>query len=357
MNILLLTTHLNPGGISRYTLNLSRGLSDRGHKVWVASSGGAWVKDLESKGVGHKQITLGTKSICSPKIFLAYRSLRKFMAAEKIEIIHSNTRVAQFLGFLLCRCSGTPYLSAFHGFHKPRFFRKVFKFPGLRTIAVSKSVKKYLIEGMGIAESQVRVVYNGIEEAEFLKPETSRNDWGFGPKDYLLGILGRISEEKGHFLAAEAVKKLSVKYPNIYLLISGKGRLEEDLKSRVKDIKIQERVKFIQCPASQFLAIIDLLLMPSSKEGFGYSVVEAFVKKIPVVGYNVGGISEIIADRINGILFFKYEPSALAAAIEEVMTDKPLREKIVANAKRDSSFYSCARMAADTEKIYREILT
>ncbi len=356
MNILILTTHLNPGGVSRYVLNLAKGLVRENHKVWVASSGGAWVKDLANIGAIHETIPIKTKSIASFKIWLSLFRLRKIISDQNIDVIHANTRVTQCLADLIYRKLKIPYISAFHGFYKPNLFRKLFKFSGVLAISVSNKVKRHLIQDLKIEEGKIRVVYNGIDIKAFAPGENRRKEKGFSPSDYLIGILGRISEEKGHFLALEAVKLLLPCYQNIQLLISGEGRLKDKLEREIETKQLSRNVKFYPTSSDEFLDTINLLIMPSIKEGFGYSVVEAFAKKVPVVGYSTGGISEIIRSRENGMLFYGYEPFALAAAIKELIIDRDLREKIVKQAYRDVFFFSIERMVPETLKVYQEVV-
>jgi len=355
MNVLILTTHLNPGGLSRYVLNLSTSLKRQNHNVWVACSGGEWILRLGENGVNYKHIPIRTKSICSLKILFSFLALYRLIEQENFDVVHCNTRVTQFLGFLIYKRFNLPYIGAYHGFYRPSIFRKQFKLSGVMSIAVSRAVREHLIKDLGIEGEKIKIVYNGIDSDEFLVKETGRGDWGFKEKDYLIGILGRISEEKGHFLAADAIAKLSSKYENIYLLVSGRGRLEGKLKAFLREKGLGEKVKFLDCPPNYFLDIIDLLIVPSRKEGFGYSILEAFVKGVPVIGYNTGGIAEIIKDRENGLLFYRYNSLALAEKIEEFIAGANLRERITRKAKEDVLYFSAARMAMDTEKVYREV--
>ncbi|NQT28788.1 MAG: glycosyltransferase family 4 protein [Candidatus Omnitrophica bacterium] len=355
MNILILTTHLNPGGLSRYVLNLSTALKRQNHKVWVACSGGEWVPRLIDNGVNYKHIPIKTKSICSPKILFSFLALDRLIQQENFDIVHCNTRVTQFLGFLIGKCFNLPYISAYHGFYRRSIFRKKFKLSGVRSIAVSRAVKEHLINDLNIEGERIKVVYNGIDNDEFLSKETNRGDWGFKNEDYLIGILGRVSQEKGHFLAVDAIAELSARHKNAYLLVSGRGRLDDKLRAYLRQKKLEQRVKFIDCQPNQFLDIIDLLLVPSQKEGFGYSILEAFIKGVPVIGYNTGGIAEIIRDRENGLLFYNYKPSALVEKIENIISNDNLRRKIVQQARKDVLDFSSRRMAIDTEKVYREI--
>ena len=261
MNILILTTHLNPGGISRYVLNLSKGLIKEGHSVWVASSGGSWVGILEKSGAKHKLIPIKTKSIASLKVWFSFLFLNKIILEEKIDIVHSNTRVTQCLGALISLFLKVPYISVYHGFYRPGFFRKFFPFRGNLSIAVSKKVKRHLIRDLSAKENKIRVVYNGVDLDEFSPGPKQKESHGFPAKDFLIGILGRVSEEKGHFLAIEALKKLLPGYKNIYLLISGEGKLKGKLRKAISAEKLGNNVRFLPLPPGEFLDLIDLLIV------------------------------------------------------------------------------------------------
>lgn len=356
MNILLIATHFNPGGISRYCLNLAKGLKQRGHNVWVASCGGEWVKDLEDSGIKHKYIPIRTKSILSPKIFIAMLKLRPFIREESIQIIHANTRVTQMLAYLLYKYEKIPYISSFHGFYNPKISRKMAKLCGLKSIAVSKAVKQHLVNDLSVDEAQVRVVYNGIDAGQFSTSPKKRIDFGFSNDGLVIGILGRISEEKGHFLAVEAIENLSNKGRNVNLAICGKGKLEDRLRKFISNKAIAARVRIVDIDADSFLDNIDLLVVPSRKEGFGYAILEAFVKEVSVIGFNVGGISEIIQDKSNGLLFFNYDDTSLSKTIEEIMCNDSLRAQIIENAKKSIALFSLENMAQNTEKVYQEVL-
>lgn len=355
MKILILTTHLNPGGLSRYVINLSTALKKQNHRVWVACAGGDWVPRLTRNGVNYKRIPIMTKSICSPRIFFSFLSLYRIIKREEFELVHCNTRVTQLLGFFIHRAFKIPYISAYHGFYRQSIFRRWFKLSGVISIAVSKAVGEHLVKDLDIERKRIRVIYNGINNDEFLNRETDRNQWGFKDKDYLIGILGRISQEKGHFLAVDAFAEFAERRRNVYLLVSGRGKLENELRNYVRQKNLEDRVKFIGCRPNQFLDIIDLLLVPSRKEGFGYSILEAFAKEVPVIGYNTGGIAEIIRNRSNGILFDDYNSSDLSYAIEDIAFNVNLCRRITRQAKEDVLYFSSWRMATDTEKVYKEV--
>ncbi|UCG35366.1 MAG: glycosyltransferase family 4 protein [Candidatus Omnitrophota bacterium] len=152
------------------------------------------------------------------------------------------------------------------------------------------------------------------------------------------------------------MRKLSTRYPNLYLVVTGKGKLREKLKQYIAEIGLESKIKFLECSSEEFLDVLDLLIMPSQSEGFGFLVIEAFTKGVAVVGFNTGGIAEIIEDRKNGLLFERYESSCLEKAIEEIINNKQLGNQLVENAKKDVSRFNLKNMAQATETVYLKAL-
>ncbi|MCM8823326.1 MAG: glycosyltransferase family 4 protein [Candidatus Omnitrophica bacterium] len=355
MRIVILTSHLRVGGITRHVIDLAKGLF-KNNKVWVVCSGGEGKRELDKAGIDFKYIPLNTKSILSIKVFYSLILLIIFAKRNKIDLIHAHTRVAQFLAFLVYKILGIKYVSTFHGFYRPHIFRKLMKFEGIKTIAVSNAVKEHLIKDLKVANYKIEVIYNGIDRQASLVRKYRKIDFGFSEDTITLGILGRISLEKGHFLVVEAFNLLKEKYKNAYLLVCGKGKLENKLKVFVEKLHLKERVKFFLLEGREFLDIVDILLVASFKEGFGYTILEAFAKGVCVVGFSTGGIKEIIRDRYNGLLFYEYKPLCLKDVIEEFITNNNLRERIRENAKLSLNDFSYKLMVSKTEEVYRQLV-
>ena len=120
MKILLLTTHLNTGGIARYVISLAKALKHRGHTVFVASSGGDLEMTLVQEGIQHLFVDLRTKSELSPKVVKSFFGLKSFARKEGIDLIHAHTRVTQVLAALLSLYTKIPYVTTCHGFFRRR---------------------------------------------------------------------------------------------------------------------------------------------------------------------------------------------------------------------------------------------
>lgn len=355
MRVLILTTHFNVGGITRYVINLSKGLSILGNKVYVGSSGGEWLNKLEELGIEHIYLPINTKSILSYKVFLSLFKLRSFLKKEKIDVIHANTRVTQFLAYLIYKIYKIRYVCTFHGFYRHIFLRRIIKFAGLKSIAVSYAVRDYLIKVLGFSPSLVKVVYNGVDLENLKKKKRLKKDLGLKEQDIVIGMLGRISQEKGHVFALEALEPLLNKYP-IYFFICGKGRLRKILEDRIKNSKLAQRVKFLDIEGEKFLDLIDILLVPSSQEGLGFTVLESFAKGVCVIASERGGLRELIKDGYNGLIFSPYRPEYLKDKIELLLKDSSLIKTLGEQAQKEVEKFSFIEMAKNTEEIYRSVL-
>ncbi len=114
MRILLLTTHLNIGGITTYTVSLAKALKEKGEDVIVASSGGILVPELTAGGISHIKIDINTKSELSPKVFFSIFEVRKLVKKMKIDVIHAQTRVAHVIGFFVSKTASVKFVTTCH---------------------------------------------------------------------------------------------------------------------------------------------------------------------------------------------------------------------------------------------------
>jgi glycosyltransferase involved in cell wall biosynthesis len=367
MNILFLTTHLNIGGISSYLLSLAVGLCKRGHAVFVASSGGKLQESFEARGVACLRIPLNTKSeINLIKLAWSYRILRPFVAGHDITVLHSQTRVAQVLGSIVCRNARLPHITTCHGFFKNRLSRRMFPCWGDRAIAISESVREHLMKDFGLEENNVRLVYNGIDTDRFspcaslsVQEKSDRKKrLGLSPAP-VVGIVARLSDVKGHRYLIEAMSTVIKKMPSAQLLIVGEGKTREELSSLTAALGLQKSVCFV--PAVQdtvsVLSCMDVFVMPSLKEGLGLGLMEAMVCGLPVIGSDIGGIRNLIKNNETGLLVRPGDSIALAAAIEELLSDSVNASRLGKNAKIFiAGNFSLEKMALQTEQVYQECI-
>lgn len=364
MNILYLTNHLNIGGITNYVLSLSRGLKARGHNIYIASSGGKLLEKFKQAGITYIPIPINTKKELSLKILVSRFRLSNTVRKFNIDLIHSNSRTTQVLGYLLSRAVSLPHIFTCHGFFKRRFLRRIFPCWGVKIIAISESVKEHLIKDFRVKENAIRVVHNGIDVDRFRIQNTEdrrqkKNDLGLGDGP-VVGIVARLSDVKGHIYLIEAMQQVIEHNPTAQLIIVGEGKEKEMLVRRVKDLGIDKNVFFIAevCDTRDVLAALDLFVLPSLKEGLGLALMEAMATGLGVIGSDVGGIRSLIQDNYNGKLIKPADTNALACAIIELLQDDKIREALGRQAQIFISHnFSQEKMVLETERVYLECLS
>ncbi len=357
MNILILTNHLNIGGITRYVLNLSYGLRKRGSRVFVGSLPGWGEEFLKENDISFLRLPLKTKSIFSPRLIISYFILKRFIHKENIQLIHAQTRITQFLASLLSKKLNIAYVSTFHGFYRSHLMRRMLPCLGDLTIAISQAVGQRLIEDFNLNKKNLRVIYNSAS------PELGRSinkDYAHLKGSPTLGIIARLSAEKGHILLFSAFRQLIKDYPQARLLVVGSGRKEEELKDWVRKENLAAQIIFLGnvFELSPLFKIVDVSVLPSTLEGLGLSILEAQANGVPVVASSIGGISEIIKHKQTGILVKPGDPFELYQGIKLLLENALLREEIVNNAKQQiKERFSLDNMVGQVESVYKELIS
>lgn len=360
MNILFITNHLNSGGITSYVLSLSKGLKDRGHNIYLASSAGQLLNKFQEEGINFIPIPIKTKKEISPKIALSFFRLKSFIEKNHIDLVHTHSRTTQVLGCLLHKFTGVRHISTCHGFFKRRFLRRMFPCWGEMVIAISEPVKEHLIKDFRVEEKNIMVIHNGIEAdrfraLDFKSGVRSKKELGLGD-GAVIGIVARLSDVKGHIYLIEAMKIVLNNDPSAQLLIVGEGKEKENLRKKTDGLGITKSVFFIPDVPDTIaaLAAIDIFVMPSLKEGLGLALMEAMAAGLPVIGSNVGGIKSLIQDGLNGILVEPADSKGLAEAILKLLKDSKKRESLGGAAQKFiAKSFSLERMIIDTEKVYK----
>jgi len=363
MKIMHLINHLNIGGIGSYALNLSAGLIKKGHRLFIASSGGELLGEFNRLGVEPIRVSLNTKNELSPKIVLSLIKLYKAVRENKIDILHSHSRTTQVLGCLLQRFTGVKHVFTCHGFFKRRFSRRVFPCWPDKIIAISDQVREHLINDFKLSPQRIDLVYNGIDMDKFSPPSFENRQkaklkigLGSGP---VVGILARLSDVKGHRYLIEAMKDILPIYPQARLLIAGEGKMEKELRKLTEDFGIKANVIFVTntIDTREVLSAIDFFVMPSLNEGLGMALMEAMSMGLTVIGSSVGGIKTLIKDKENGLLVNPKDPRGISQAIISLISDSKKALDLGRNAhKYMVNNFSRDKMVFNTEQIYLRCL-
>lgn len=342
MKILLLTTHLNKGGIGIYTVNLAKYLKKKGVEAGVASSGGELVGILESEGISHHYLNIRTKAEFGLKALKAFPRLAALIKDNGYDIVHAQTRVTQVLAAISGKIAGVPFVSTCHGFfNHRRLSRRLYPCWGKKVVAISNSVKEHLINDLAARPEKVEMIYNGIELERYrsvsaVKDLKLADDMGLDEGAFIVGTIGRLSSVKGYKYLVSAMRELVDSGCRAQLVMVGEGPEEENLKEQIIKLNIEDKV-FITpgiVPLEQYMTLFDIFCLPSIHEGLGLSLMEAMAAGRACVASDVGGLAELIKNEEDGILVPVSDTQALCAAMLRLSEDLPLRERLANNARR-----------------------
>ena len=190
-------------------------------------------------------------------------------------------------------------------------------------ISLSEKIKSELVSDYNI--DNITVIYDGVlgNLKKYSENEVAsfKNQMGFPEDTILLGIIGRLEENKGHIFAVESFAKLQVFHKNARLMIVGAGDADYTTRvmRKIKELGLEKVVSikgFVE-DISEIYAVIDILIQPSIYDNIPFSIIEAFSYKKPVVASNVGGIPEVVENGINGYLVASGNSDGLA---DKIMT-------------------------------------
>jgi glycosyltransferase involved in cell wall biosynthesis len=229
-------------------------------------------------------------------------------------------------------------------------------------VAVSETVRKSAIKQLGIPPSDVRVIYNSINQ-ETLKtaPGASsqiRNELNIPQNGFVYVNVGRLDPQKGQSFLLHAFKEVAADHPDTYLAFVGEGMLNEELQELAGTLNIKSQVKFLgrRSDVGACLEVSDAFVFPSLFEGLPLAPIEAMLKGVPCIATRIGPIQEIVTDRENGLLVAHGSVSELAAAMRELYGNPALRQQLAERGRKIAfeRFDSGMGLRA-WENLYREL--
>lgn len=198
--------------------------------------------------------------------------------------------------------------------------------------AVSRQVKEQLEEYIPSSiRPPIKVVYLGTKESNIdeNKIEALKSKYTLG-NTFVVGMIGRIEEEKGQYILLEAISKLN--NPNIKALIIGSAPHKEYMKKlqdMVKSLNIEDKIIFtgFTKEVNEHMKLCDATVLATKKETFGLVVIESMRNRVSPIATNNGGPLEIIDDGINGLLFDRSSDD-LASKIEYLYNNPDIKNSL-----------------------------
>lgn len=225
------------------------------------------------------------------------------------------------------------------------------------TTTVCEYDRQNLIKYFGFSPDKVKTIYNGINVNYFDKFLEMKSD--FNNKNYfVIGNIGRLSRQKNQYELLLLFKLLKQRINKIKLVIIGEGELKAEIENNIVLLELKNDVTLKNYTTEIVDEIIkfDLLLMTSIYEGVPLVILESMALKVPVASSSVGGIPEVISDKINGLLINDLNLENDINKLVKYINDRNLLNKLALNAKNNLSNFSENKMISEYESFYKKIL-
>jgi len=169
--------------------------------------------------------------------------------------------------------------------------------------------------------------------------------------------VGRLVKQKGQKYLIDLAIRLKKKTSNFKILIAGEGKMETELANLVSKNKLEEQFKFVGFVNDMkgFMKSIDIFVLTSIWEGFGYVLIEAMATKVPIVAFEISSNPEIVEHNLTGYLVPSFDMKAMTEKVVQLMDDEHLRLNIGREGrKRVEKHFSFESTQQNFEKLLSE---
>ncbi|MBF1743619.1 MAG: glycosyltransferase family 4 protein [Streptococcus sp.] len=339
-------------GADKVLLELIKGLDSKEFEAHVIlPNDGVLVEALRQVGakVSVLDYPILRRKYFNPKGIADYIRSYNFYAKQialyarehSIDMVHNNT-AAVLEGIYLKRKLKLPLIWHVHEIIvKPKaisdFINMLMGRYADKIVTVSQAVANHIKQSPFIKDSQVEVIYNGVDNAVYYPMDASsiREKFDIAQDALVIGMIGRVNAIKGQNDFIEAVEPLLEKNEQAVAFLAGgvfpgeEWRLEE-LDKRIASSSVVSQIHRIDYydKTSELYNMFDIFVLPSIKpDSLPTVVLEAMACSKPVVGYKNGGIAEMVVDDKSGCLVKPNRPQELSNAISLLLDSSEKREK------------------------------
>jgi 1,2-diacylglycerol 3-alpha-glucosyltransferase len=345
------------GGVEYSVDSLARNLQAFGHEVHIITKNNDGVPWKDSLPV----IRLKGKVIAERLILpAAYKDLYRILKAGSYDIIHAHglDSPLAMVSLLLARIAGIRCLMTSHSLVGPLRYpilmgaRLFLRFADA-LIAVSSAVEQ---ESKAVFKGRLYRIPNGLD---LRSPNGAVQSIPIDTENRIvITTVSRMTRKKGvHDLITIALRLLK-RYDNLLFLMIGEGPLRKKLESKVNELNLAQYFLFTgevsRSTALDLLDKSDIFVLPSPREAFGIVILEAFLKKVPVVARNHSGVSDLITHGETGLL--ADDDEQMARYIEELIGRPELAASLSAAACQELHRYRWQDIAKRVEEVYKAIL-
>jgi len=313
---------------------------------------------------------------------ISFIKLLLFFLRNRFDMVQVTTPKASLLGSVAARISGQPIIVYTHRgiyyqtqtYWKKRFFSLVDRLVCHlvnQVECVSKGIRKYLINSFNVPCKKAICFLegsgNGVDLSKWkmsdnLRGQRTRIREGLGiPQNCIvIGYCGRLVKDKGIRELVNAFESLNKNYMT-HLLLVGEYEQQNPIPGIIrKRIKNNPNIHIIgwQIDPISYFASMDIFTLPSYREGFPSTIMEASAMELPIVATNILGINEAVLDNVTGVLIPLRNTEVLASTLEELIIDSTFRKKLgEAGKKRIEESFDSRKIWAAIADNYDELIS
>ena len=367
VRLLFVLTSAVRGGVEEVVLALLQRLDPTEFRTALAAPRAlleAFAPDLRGVRVDAEPV-----AVESPLDRAGLGRLSAFMRRLAPQVVNSHLFRATAVAAPLARWHGARVVETYHGREgwrqgpvRGRFLldRLVGRCVN-RVIAVSEAARTFLVECKGYPADKVTVVPNGRDLSVF-RPGSSREavrkELGLDGAVPLVGVVGRLEEQKGHRHLLEAWPAVVAELPDARLLLVGEGSLRGALEARARALGVAGSLILagFRADVPRLLDAVDVVCLPSLYEGMPLTAIEASAMARPIVATAVDGTPEVVREGITGRLVPPADPTALGDALRSLLRE-PDTARRMGQAGREWTLarFDLDRQVAATARVYRSL--
>lgn len=375
IRVALLAPTLDPGGAERQMLHLVSALPSSRFEVrfLILSEPGAL--SVEARGMGIPLDVLGLRRDrcrhlrpgCIPDAMRALRAYRSL--TQRVDIVDAWTVPAYTFAGLARPVAPVPVLIAgrrsLPDVTRTRTpARELIRGVAMRqvdaVVANSRAAGRAAIELEGVDARRVHVIPNAVQPPVLDPAELGRlrQAWGFPPGSFVVGCVARLQEGKGHLQLLRLAESLQPSHPHVRYVFMGSGPLEVTLREAIdaRGLRGVVVVHTGERDARPAYPAFDLVVQASVSEGMPNAVLEAAAAGRPIVATAVGGTAEVLEDGRSGLLVPPDDLEAMRLAMERIISDPTLAERLGAAAADRAAGFSRDSLAERTGALYERLL-
>jgi glycogen(starch) synthase len=228
-------------------------------------------------------------------------------------------------------------------------------------ITCSHYMRDHVTDVYALDDQRVAVIPNGIDPLDLQAVEDldALRARFAAPHERLVLLVGRLVYEKGFQIALEALPGVIERLGDVRFLVAGSGTAEQELRRQAARLGLRRHGTFMGWIGDDVLhslyRIADLTVVPSIYEPFGLVALEAMASGCPTIVADTGGLREVVPNEDVGLRFRSRDPASLATMMERVLSDEPLRERLIAEASEHVLRFDWADIARQTSDVYGEL--